>query len=118
MAVNAYLPRNEKTSAALTKLRTALRKKTGCATTVGFGPRYLHSTGQLHKGGPNTGLFLLLTVSTGKDVNIPTEAMTYGTLQQAQVIGEREALKARRRRVLRIHLEKPADVRLLMDALK
>ncbi|HVN14100.1 MAG TPA: bifunctional transaldolase/phosoglucose isomerase [Anaerolineales bacterium] len=118
VAINAYLPRNEKTSAALTKLRTALRKKTGCATTVGFGPRYLHSTGQLHKGGPNTGLFLLLTVSAGKDVDIPTESMTYETLQRAQALGEYEALKARRRRVLRIHLTKPADVRLLIDALK
>ncbi len=117
VAVNAYLPRNEKTSAALTKLRTALRKKTGCATTVGFGPRYMHSTGQLHKGGPNSGLFLLLSVTPGRDVDIPTEAMSYGTLEHAQVIGEYEALKARRRRVLRIHLSKPADVRLLTDIL-
>jgi hypothetical protein len=118
IAINAYLPRNGRTGSALTRLRVALRKKTGLATTVGFGPRFLHSTGQLHKGGANNGLFLLLTVDPAKDLKIPSQEMTFGVLEHAQALGDFEALTARKRRVLRVHLSKPGDVKLLLDALK
>jgi transaldolase/glucose-6-phosphate isomerase len=118
IAVNAYLPRNSKTGASLTKLRSALRKQTGCATTVGYGPRFLHSTGQLHKGGVNNGLFLLLTADAVKDIEIPAQELTFGVLEHAQALGDFEALISRKRRVLRVHLSTPADVKLLLEALK
>ncbi|HEY2981949.1 MAG TPA: hypothetical protein VGJ22_12260, partial [Anaerolineales bacterium] len=118
VAINAFLPRNPKTAAALTRLRTSIRSKTGVATTLGFGPRFLHSTGQLHKGGPDSGIFLLLTSDQTKDVDIPGEGMSFGTLERAQALGDAEALAARGKRLLHIHLSKAADVRLLVEALK
>jgi hypothetical protein len=118
IAINAYLPRISKISTALGKLRVALRQETGMATTVGFGPRFLHSTGQLHKGGANNGLFLLLTADVKKDLAIPSQDMSFGVLEHAQALGDYEALVSRKRRVLRVHLVKPGDVRLLLDALK
>lgn len=118
VALLAYLPRTPETIAALQSLQVALRNKTRCAVTVGFGPRYLHSTGQLHKGGPNTGLFLLLTADPQQDIEIPprlegsvekkkkatARRMTFGALQRAQALGDNEALQAAGRRVLRVHL--------------
>jgi transaldolase/glucose-6-phosphate isomerase len=118
VAVNAYLPRNDKTLAALTRLRVALRNKPGCATTLGFGPRFLHSTGQLHKGGPKNGLFILITTDHAKDAEIPSQEMSFGMLEYAQALGDYEALAVRKRRVLRVHLSKPSGVRLLVEALK
>ena len=110
VVINAYLPRNEDMTSALQDLRVMLRDKTKCAVTLGFGPRFQHSTGQLHKGGPDKGLFLQITSNPVKDVEIPTEGMSFGTLERAQALGDYEALKARRRRVLRIHLTKPDEV--------
>jgi len=104
VAINAYLPCNEETFAALTQIRLAIRAKTGCATMVGFGPRFLHSTGQLHKGGPGTGLFLQITADPLEDLEIPGQDMTFGTLQRAQALGDYEALVARGRPILRVHL--------------
>ncbi len=78
----------------------------------GYGPRYLHSTGQLHKGGPNTGVFLLITASLQTDVPIPGEAFSFGTLEQAQAIGDFTSLNAAGRRVLHAHLPSP-DTQLL-----
>jgi len=86
VAINAYLPRNPTTAAALTDLRLAIRARTGCATTVGFGPRFLHSTGQMHKGGPDTGLFLQITADPPADLEIPTQKDAFwraGTLPGA-----------------------------------
>ena len=103
VAINAYLPRNPEMAEVLQKIRLAVRKRTGCATTVGFGPRFLHSTGQLHKGGPDTGLFLQITADPSEDIEIPGRGMTFGTLQRAQVLGDYEALAARGRRILRVH---------------
>lgn len=115
IALNAYLPRNPQISAHLRKLRVAIRKLTGCATTVGFGPRFLHSTGQLHKGGPDSGLYLQITADPVRDIQIPDEPQSFGTLERAQSLGDLDALQARGRRALRIHLPDPNSVKKLVE---
>ena len=104
IAINAYLPRNEEATARLTDLRQRILDQTGRATTLGFGPRFLHSTGQLHKGGADSGLFLQITQEAGADLVIPGMNLTFGVLAQAQAQGDLEALQSRGRRVIRIHL--------------
>ncbi len=118
VAVNAYLPRNPAMSQALTDLRTAIRARTKCATTVGFGPRFQHSTGQLHKGGANNGLFLQLTADAVQDVEIPTQGLTFGVMERAQALGDLEALAVRERRYLRLNLPAPDAIQRVLDALK
>ncbi len=118
IAINAYLPRNEAMTTALTTLRTMIREQTHCATTVGFGPRFQHSTGQLHKGGPDTGLFLQIVADPVEDVKIPAQGMTFGTLERAQALGDYEALTSRGRRTLRLHLPEPSAVRELAALLQ
>ncbi len=118
VAINAFLPRNAAMAAALTELRLAVRAKTGCATTVGFGPRYLHSTGQLHKGGPDTGLFLQITADPAADLDIPTQKMPFGVLERCQALGDYEALAARNRRILRLHLNSSVLLTKISNALK
>ena len=90
-------------------MRAAWGRTLGCATTLGFGPRYLHSTGQLHKGGPNTGLFLVLTADDAEDVAVPEMGVTFGALKRAQARGDIKALLARGRRVAHVHLSRPED---------
>jgi transaldolase / glucose-6-phosphate isomerase len=104
IAINAYVPRNEKNLVALMTLRESILRETGCATTLGFGPRFLHSTGQLHKGGANNGLFIQITQEDAQDFEIPKSKYTFGTLARAQAQGDLEALLARGRRAIRIHL--------------
>lgn len=104
IAINAYVPRNERKLNRLQALRAQILKSTGRATTLGFGPRFLHSTGQLHKGGANNGLFLQITQQPDKNIEIPGESMTFGTLERAQALGDLEALLARGRRAIRIAL--------------
>lgn len=118
VAINAYLPRNAAMAETLMALRVAIRARTGCATTVGFGPRFLHSTGQLHKGGADNGLFIQITADPAKDIDIPTEDMTFGVLERAQALGDLEALTARKRRALRIHLPNPEALQKLLEVLK
>ena len=118
VALNAYVPRNAATAAELLRLRQAVQTRTGCATTVGFGPRFLHSTGQLHKGGPDTGLFLQFTAEPVEDVEIPKEGITFGVLERAQALGDFEALAARGRRILRVHLPAGKTIASLADLLK
>jgi len=118
VAINAYLPRNPEIAATLSEVRLAIRAKTGCATTTGFGPRFLHSTGQLHKGGPDSGLFLEITAEPVEDLEIPGYGMSFGTLEQAQALGDYEALAARGRRILRLNLPSPLEIKLLVDALQ
>lgn len=113
IAINAYLPRNEQTIMQLTELRKQLLQKYKHATTLGFGPRFLHSTGQLHKGGPDSGVFIQITADPMQDLEIPEEGISFGTLERAQAAGDFEALEARGRRVIRIHLNTP-DVTLLL----
>ncbi len=74
------------------------------ATTLGYGPRFLHSTGQLHKGGPNTGVFLQLTADAPQDLPIPGEGYSFATLRNAQALGDLQVLLRRKRRALRVHL--------------
>ena len=78
---------------------------TGCVVTHGFGPRYLHSTGQLHKGGPPTGLFLQVVDDTGEELAIPGQPFGFGKLIRAQAAGDFASLQERGRRVARIRLE-------------
>ena len=110
IAIAAFLPRTAEMIAALQDLRVAIRAKTKCAVTLGFGPRFLHSTGQLHKGGPNSGLFLQITADPQEDIEIPTQGLSFGTLELAQALGDYEALGAKDRRLLRVHLSKPDEV--------
>jgi hypothetical protein len=115
LAFCAYFLRTPARDAALTRLRVACRDRSRNATTVGYGPRFLHSTGQLHKGGPNSGVFLQLTADTKDDLPVPGESYTFATLRDAQALGDLQVLKRRGRRVLRVHLG--ADIDAGMEAL-
>lgn len=112
LALLAYLPPppRPELEQALARVRRAWGSALGVVTTAGFGPRYLHSTGQLHKGGPNTGLFLVLTADPAQDLEIPTMHTTFARLERAQAIGDIRALLARGRRVCHHHLRRPEDV--------
>lgn len=105
IAINAYLPRNKQTYKSLQKIRANILNKTGLATTLGFGPRFLHSTGQLHKGGPNNGVFIQITRDNESDIMIPGEEYSFGILERAQAAGDLEALLIRNRRAIRLHLK-------------
>lgn len=118
IGINAYLPRNPETNAILADLRIAIGEMSSCATTLGFGPRYLHSTGQLHKGGENNGVFLQLTVDPSHDLENPGQSMTFGTLERAQAIGDYEALVSRGRRIIRFHLPSNESLRSLVSSLR
>ena len=109
VTINAYLPRNEEMIKELQKMRVAIRAKTGNAVTAGFGPRFQHSTGQFHKGGPNNALFIVITAESVVDFDIPTEGLTFGTLIRAQALGDYEALINAGRKALRIHLDDIRD---------
>src|SRR6266487_3219967 len=110
LAILAYLPPLPEVTATLQRVRAAWGRALGCATTLGFGPRYLHSTGQLHKGGPDTGLFLVITTDDAQDIEIPEQGRTFGELKRAQARGDIRALLARRRRVARVHLSRLEDL--------
>jgi transaldolase / glucose-6-phosphate isomerase len=88
-------------------LRVAIREKTKLPVTAGFGPRFQHSTGQFHKGGPNKGRFIQVVYDAEADMDIPTQGLTFGTLLRAQALGDYEALKAAGRKVLRVRLSTP-----------
>ena len=104
IALLAYVEETAEIDAALTTLRTTLRDLTACAVTVGYGPRYLHSTGQLHKGGPDSGVFLQITASDHTDFDVPQSSYSFSVLKQAQAQGDLDALWAHGRRALRIDL--------------
>ncbi len=117
LAILAYLGPGTDLADVLRAFRGAARDKTRAATTMGYGPRYLHSTGQLHKGGPNTGVFILITASPANDVAIPGEAFSFGTLEHAQALGDFASLDTAGRRALHVHLPAP-DAHLLRNALQ
>jgi len=117
VAVNAYLPRNGEMIEALQAMRAAIRARTGNAVTAGFGPRFQHSTGQFHKGGPKNALFIQITADPEADVDIPTEGLSFGTLIRAQALGDYEALVEAGRKVLRVHLSSASDVQQIVSAL-
>jgi transaldolase/glucose-6-phosphate isomerase len=117
ITLNVYLPRNADTIDALQKMRFSIRAKTGCAVTAGFGPRFQHSTGQFHKGGPANGLFIQIIADAEKDMDIPSEGMTFGTLIRAQALGDYETLVARGRRVIRVRLSSVKELSLLVKTI-
>lgn len=108
-ATNAYVDRSPEMEQKLGALRTGVLEAKHIATTLGFGPRFLHSTGQLHKGGANNGVFLQITSDDAQDVQIPGEKFTFGVLKQAQALGDYLALSNRGRRLLRVHLTADVD---------
>lgn len=110
VAILAYVPPTPEVFAQLQQVRAAWGATLGCETTLGFGPRYLHSTGQLHKGGPNSGLFLVVTTGIAEDLDIPEMGWTFGELHHAQARGDVRALLARGRRVAHVHLASPAEI--------
>jgi glucose-6-phosphate isomerase len=103
LAIMAYLNRNAESAAAALRPRLC-RRTDGRATTFGWAPRFLHSTGQFHKGGPQAGVFLQITGAVERDVPVPGRPYTFGRLQMAQALGDLGALVERRRPVLRLHL--------------
>jgi hypothetical protein len=104
VALLPYFAETSGRDAALERLRSRIRAESGVATTLGYGPRYLHSTGQLHKGGPASGIFLILTADPTADIEIPGGEGSFGRLLLAQAVGDYRSLAARGRRVTRIHL--------------
>jgi hypothetical protein len=106
VAITAYIAMREDHEMQLREARVAIRNSFRVATTVGFGPRFLHSTGQLHKGGPATGVFLQLTADPPFDLAVPG-MVGFRTLEHAQALGDFESLDGRKRRGLRLHLTAP-----------
>jgi transaldolase / glucose-6-phosphate isomerase len=104
-----YLPYDKKIDDLLRKLRIAVKERSSSATLFGYGPRYLHSSGQLHKGGADNGVFIVLTNKPKKDIIIAGESYTFGQLEMAQAIGDFNALEAKKRRALWIDLKCPVD---------
>lgn len=108
-ALHAYLPRSAPLHGALQALRQRVRDAKHVATTLGYGPRFLHSTGQLHKGGANEGVFLQLTMRSELALEIPSQGLDFGTLLRAQAQGDFEVLAERERRLLRIEWTQSAS---------
>jgi hypothetical protein len=116
IAVLAYLPRSYAIETPLQALRLDLRERHLVATSLGFGPRYLHSTGQLHKGGANNGVFVLLTGDAKEDAEIPGRPFSFGRLHRAQALGDLQSLLSMGRRVAHVHL--PHDAIGAIEALR
>ncbi len=114
-ALLAYIQRDEEHEAALESIRTLVRDQKKVATCLGFGPRFLHSTGQAYKGGPNTGVFLQITCEDAQDIQVPGQKYTFGVVKAAQARGDLQVLVERGRRALRVHLG--PDVRAGLDKL-
>ncbi len=117
VGILAYLGPDPALASAVASFRTAVRAKTQAATMFGYGPRYLHSTGQLHKGGANNGVFVLISNTPATDVDIPGQDYSFGTLELAQALGDFNSLEASGRRAIHIHLPVP-DPALLASALQ
>jgi len=117
LGLQAYVPANAATDAVLERLRRGLRDRHGLVVTVGYGPRFLHSTGQLHKGGANIGRFLQVFSSPQGDLEVPTTDYTLGRLVRAQADGDAGALLGRERKVLRVMLSGASGWETLATAL-
>ena len=104
-ALLAFIEMNQAHRNALDAIRGLVRDRRKVATSVGFGPRYLHSTGQAHKGGPNSGVFLMITGDDPQDLPVPGQRYSFGTIKRLQAVGDYEVLASRGRRVLRVHLK-------------
>jgi transaldolase/glucose-6-phosphate isomerase len=116
----AYIPRAAATVATLQQARLVVRDATHVATCVGFGPRFLHSTGQAYKGGPNTGVFLQITCEDAEDLAVPQHGYSFGIVKAAQARGDFDVLAERGRRALRVHLGRDlaGDLDRLLAALR
>ena len=104
LALLAYVEMNAAHESSLQEVRKLVRDKTKVATCLGFGPRFLHSTGQAYKGGPNTGVFLQITCDDAADLAVPGQKYTFGVVKAAQARGDFAVLAERKRRALRVHL--------------
>jgi transaldolase / glucose-6-phosphate isomerase len=120
VAVQAYIQPSADNSRELKTICAALQERLGAAVTLGFGPRFLHSTGQLHKGGPNTALVLQIVDQPGENLAVPETNYTFDALIRAQALGDFTALKQRRRRALRVNLagDTAAGLRRLLELLQ
>jgi len=124
VAITQYIDEQARRDETILAIRTEIRDTLKVATTTGYGPRFLHSTGQLHKGGSDAGVFIQLTASDGNDVPIPGEPFGYATLVTAQALGDFQSLAKRHRRAINVNLGSNVDKGLatlkdlLADALK
>ena len=116
LALLAYIEMNSSHEDALQAMRHAVRDRKHAATCLGFGPRFLHSTGQAYKGGPNTGVFLQITCDDANDLQVPGQKYTFGIVKAAQARGDFQVLADRQRRALRVHL--PKDVKAGLEKLQ
>ncbi len=119
-AILAYVDENPEHDALLQAIRTHLRDALQVATTTGYGPRFLHSTGQLHKGGADTGVFLQITADDTADLQVPKENYTFGVLKAAQALGDFQSLASRNRRAVRVHLgaDRKAGLERLLEMIQ
>jgi len=113
LAIMAYLKKTAGVDRALAELRRRVVEKYGIATTVGYGPRFLHSTGQLHKGGPATGLFLQITADHEQQIPIPGKAYTFGVVADAQALGDLQTLQSLGRSAVRVHFRRGDQASIL-----
>src|SRR5206468_7000534 len=123
VAFLSYLPADSDARSAISRVRDAIRSRAHTASTFGVGPRYLHSTGQFHKGGPNTALAFVITADDQSNTGIPEAGYTFSVLKRAQALGDVETLEAHDRRTLRIHIKNAAAAgrtleQLFKDAMK
>jgi hypothetical protein len=109
VALMAFLERSDVHERLLQKIRLKIRDYFQVATTLGYGPRFLHSTGQLHKGGPPNGLFLQITAEDREDIPVPGEKYTFGALKRAQALGDFYFLRRKGLRILQIHLGREVE---------
>jgi transaldolase/glucose-6-phosphate isomerase len=116
VALLAFIERSDAHDQRLQAMRRAIRDSKHVATCVGFGPRFLHATGQVYKGGPNTGVFLQLTCDDAEDLMVPDHAYSFGVVKAAQARGDFRVLVERSRRALRVHIG--SDVRAGLDGLR
>jgi transaldolase / glucose-6-phosphate isomerase len=119
-ALLAYVERNKLHHDAMQEIRVMIRDRKHVATCLGFGPRFLHSTGQAYKGGPNTGVFLQITCDDSADLHVPGQKYTFGVVKAAEARGDFDVLAQRERRVLRVHLgaHVAAGMTTLKDAIR
>jgi transaldolase/glucose-6-phosphate isomerase len=117
LALLLYLPQWRVSKQRMARIRRMVRDKLGIASTLGFGPRYLHSTGQFHKGGSNSSTYLIVTAEPKKDLDIPNQDISFGTLQRAQAIGDYQALKGLGRAVHLLHLDTPGRFREVTETI-
>jgi hypothetical protein len=120
IALLNFIRENDENEALIQTIRLHLRDALRVATTAGYGPRYLHSTGQLHKGGDDSGVFIQTTADDLEDAMIVGEPFTFGVLKQAQALGDFQALASRDRRAIRIHLgaDIPAGLKTLLEIVR